>query len=348
MADSITEHRTFTTDHLQLENGAFLENVVIAYRAMGTLSSSRDNVVLITHGNTSGPQMLDPSCTSGEGIWSDIVGPGKAIDTDRFYVICPNMLGSSYGSTNASSINSSTNRPYGSEFPEITVADIVTTQKLLVDSLEVKELITVAGPSYGGFQAFQWAVSYPDFMRGIVAAVSSPVVPTVQAEDNFGKILAVLSKNPVWNNGNYYGAADKLISTMTNLRIDTLKKYGHEQQLAEISTDNSNIESIIKDEAVQWAKEFDANSLLILARALLNYNILNDADKIKAKVLYALSSTDKVFSPKLADMVMPALIAAGVDAEYLLIESELGHMASGDKDAEKWISTLRRFVEGLV
>src|ERR1700712_4937578 len=122
--------KAFTASDFRLRSGVVMPAVTIAYKTLGRLSPDRDNAVLITHGNTGGPQMIDPGGTTGEGSWSEIVGPGKAVDTDRFFVICPNMLGSSYGSTNAMSIDPATGKPYGPRFPDISVGDIVATQRL--------------------------------------------------------------------------------------------------------------------------------------------------------------------------------------------------------------------------
>ena len=130
-----------------------MPDVTIAYRTLGTLAPNRDNVVLVTHGNTSGPQMIDPDGSTGEGSWKDIVGPGKPVDTNRYFAICPNMLGSSYGSTNAASIDPATGKPYGPRFPDITVGDIVATQHALLGHLGIERLVAIVGPSYGGFQA---------------------------------------------------------------------------------------------------------------------------------------------------------------------------------------------------
>ena len=118
----------FSIRDFRLQSGVVMADVTIAYRTVGELAPNRGNVVLITHGNTSGPQMIDPLAPTGEGSWSEIVGPGKAVDTDRFFVVCPNMLGSSYGSTNAASIDPATGRRYGPHFPDITVGDIVVTR----------------------------------------------------------------------------------------------------------------------------------------------------------------------------------------------------------------------------
>src|SRR5215813_8700244 len=199
-----TQTGNFTTRDFPLTSGVVMAKVTIAYRTLGALSPARDNAVLVTHGNTSGPHMIDPGSSAGEGAWSEIVGPGKAVDTDRIFAICPNMLGSSYGSTNAASIDIRTGKRYGANFPAITVKDIVATQRLLLDSIGIDKFVAVVGPSYGGFQPFQWAVDYPDAMRGIAAVVTSPKLPPERSDANVARMMAALSQNPNWNGGDYY------------------------------------------------------------------------------------------------------------------------------------------------
>ena len=182
--DSSSAIRTFTTKNFGLQSGVVLPEVTIAYRTLGTLAADRDNVVLVTHGNTSGPQMIDPDGSAAEGSWQEIVGPGKAVDTNKYFAVCPNMLGSSYGSTNGASIDPATGKPYGSRFPDITVSDIVATQHALLKSLGIEKLVAIVGPSYGGFQAFQWAVNYPGMMRGIAAVVTAPAMPRERSTGN--------------------------------------------------------------------------------------------------------------------------------------------------------------------
>ena len=174
---SETHHGNFTFADFRLQNGEVLPEVTIAYATRGRLAADGRNAVLVTHGYTSGQRMIESGAGSSEGAWSTLVGPGAPIDTDRCFVVCSNMLGSSYGSTNAASRDPRTGRPYGSRFPHITVTDIVTAQHRLLEHLGVRHLRAVVGPSYGGFQAFQWAVTYPDAMDGIVPVVSSPRAP---------------------------------------------------------------------------------------------------------------------------------------------------------------------------
>jgi homoserine O-acetyltransferase/O-succinyltransferase len=322
-----------------------MPEVAIAYRTLGVLAPDRDNVVLITHGNTSGPQMIDPGGSTGEGSWNEIVGPGKAVDTDRYFVICPNMLGSSYGSTNAASIDRATGGRYGARFPDITVSDIVATQRALLDSLGIERLVAIVGPSYGGFQAFQWAVDYPGMMRGIAAIVTAPLVPRERSEGNVARLLATLSKDPNWNGGDYYDGVG-VLESMIQIRIATLKTYGIETRLRDTISDPEQIEAAIRDEAARWARAFDANSLIILAKALRGFDVTAQFSSIKSKILYVLSRTDRLFPPELAPGVMAGLRNAGVDAAYFLLDSDYGHSASG-RDAHKWAPRLRTFMDDL-
>jgi homoserine O-acetyltransferase len=336
---------TFSTSNYRLQSGIVLPEVTIAYATLGTLAPDRGNAVLITHGNTSGPQMIDPGGSTGEGSWNELVGPGKAVDTNHYFAICPNMLGSSYGSTNAGSIDPATGRPYGPRFPDINVSDIVGTQRLLLDHLGIDKLVAIVGPSYGGFQALQWAVNYPGAMKGIAAVVTSPLVPRERSEGNVARLLGTLSKDPNWNGGDYYDRGG-VLETMTQIRIATLKTYGIETRLRATMSDPAEIEAAIHDEAARWADSFDANSLIILAKALRGFDVTAQFDQIKSKVLFVLSRTDKLFPPEIAPGVMQGLKAAGVDADYFLLDSELGHSASG-LDAHKWAPRLKQFMESL-
>jgi homoserine O-acetyltransferase len=255
------------------------------------------------------------------------------------------MLGSSYGSTNAASIDPLTGRRYGPRFPDITVSDIIATQRHLLDSLGIDNIVAMVGPSYGGYQAFQWAVDYPDSVKGIAPIVTAPMVPRERSEGRAARFEAILSQHPNWNGGDYYDAGG-VLESLVEIRIATLKSYGIEARLRDTISDAAQIEAAIHDEATRWAKDFDANSMVILAKALRNFDVTTRFDKIRAKVLFVLSKTDELFPPDLAPGVMQGLRAAGVDADYFLLDSPYGHSASG-RDAHKWAPRLRQFMESL-
>lgn len=322
---------SYTFADFRLQSGEVLPEVTIAYCTRGTLAPDGRNAVLVTHGYTSGHRMIEAGTASSEGAWSTLVGPGAPIDTERDFVVCSNMLGSSYGSTNAASRDPRTGRPYGSRFPHITVADIVTAQRQLLQHLGVKHLRAVVGPSYGGFQAFQWAVTFPDDMDGVVPVVSSPRAPS---RDRVATLLARFERDPNWHGGDYYDTPG-MFQTMLALRIETLKRYG-------MQASDADIERI----ASVWAKEFDANSLLILGRAMESYDVTTELHRIRVPVLYVLSRTDELFPPSLAPEVIKSLHKAGVQASYFEIDSDKGHLASG-ADAAKWAPALREFMARL-
>jgi homoserine O-acetyltransferase/O-succinyltransferase len=340
------EDRFFTIRNLPLQNGRVMRDARIAFETYGRLAADGRNAVLLTHGYTSGHHFAgrNPANNNQPGSWEGLIGPGKPIDTDRLYCVASNMLGSSFGSTNGASIDPATGKEYGPDFPAITLRDIVAAQKALLDHLGVKHLVAVAGPSFGGYQAFQWAVAYPDMMSGVVAVVTAPRSQNVEAR--LQQLEARLATDPEWNGGRYYDKGGAK-TVLTELRIETLKGYGIEAQLAPRFPDPAARETEIGRVAAAWARNWDANSLVILRRATLGFDTTREFSKIRAKLLYVISRTDKLFPPSLRDEVMPALAAAGVDARYFEIDSELGHMAAGPEHA-KWGPVLREFLAPLM
>jgi homoserine O-acetyltransferase len=347
------ESKLFTVRDFKLESGVVLPELTLAYETYGTLAPDGRNAVLLTHGYTSSHHAAGRYGATGAakghkagdvGSWDKLVGPSKAIDTDKLFVVASNMLGSSYGSTNPASINPKTGKPYGPDFPRHTVGDIVRAQKAQLEQLGVKHLIAVAGPSYGGFQAFQWAVTFPDFMYGVVPVVTAP--KNSGAPDATQKLIERLAEDPNWNGGWYYDKGG-VAGVLTKMRVGTLKFYGIEAQLAAQYPDVAQREAAILKLAEPWVQNFDANSMVALRRALETYDTTPQFGKIKAKVLYVISRTDKLFPPSIAPGYMQALKAAGVDARYFEIDSELGHLASG-ADGDKWAPALKSFMAELM
>ncbi len=340
------EDRVFLLRDFRLQNGVVMAQAKIAYETYGRLARDGRNAVLVTHGYTSSHHAagLNPANGNQPGSWDGLIGPGKAIDTDKLFVVASNMLGSSYGSTNGASLDPRTGQPYGPDFPAITVRDIVAAQKALLDSLGVRHLVAVAGPSYGGYQAFQWAVAYPEMMDAIVAVVTAPQARN--AEQRLAELEARLATDPQWNGGRYYDQGGAK-TVLTELRFETLMGYGYDEQLAPRYPEKSDRERAIRQLAVDWARNWDVNSLVILRRATIGFDTVKDFAKIRAKVLYVLCRTDKLFPPTIAPGVMKELAAAGVDARYFEIDSNLGHSASGPEHA-KWSPVLREFLNPLI
>ena len=337
-------NRTFTAYGFTLESGRTLPEMTLAFETYGTLARDGRNAILITHGFTSSHHAAGKYTPTGApGWWDGLIGPGKSIDTNRYFVVSSNMLGSSYGSTAPASANPATGKRYGPDFPTITLGDMVRAQRLLLESLGVHHLVAVAGPSFGGFQAFQWAVQYPDFMHGVVAVVTAPKgaggdAAVKSLEDEF-------AKDPGWNGGWHYDTGG-IPATMTAMRVATLTRYGQNEILAVTIPDQAARDARIRTMAEGWARQFDPNSMVALRKASVRFDAARDASKIRAKVLYVLSRTDKLFPPSIAPGVMDMLAKAGVDARYVEIDTEFGHSASG-ADWQKWAPALEQFLANL-
>lgn len=337
------EVKVFMARDFRLESGVTLPELKLVYETYGRLAPDRSNVILLTHGFTSSQHAAGRDSNGDPGWWDGLVGPGKAIDTDKYFVVCSNMLGSSYGSTAPANINPRTNEPYGPDFPDYTVADIVRTQQAMLTSLGITHLVAVAGPSYGGYQSFQWAVTFPEMMDAVIPVVTAPRADNGAAFVE--QLRAQFAEAPGWNGGWYY-KANSMRPFMTELRITTLKRYGIEAQLESLHPDPAAREAAIRKLAERWAAEFDPNSMIALARARSHYDAEKDFARIRTRILYVLSRTDKLFPPQLAHAVIAKLESAGVDAGYFEIDSEKGHLASG-ADWQKWANVLAQFLEDL-
>ena len=211
------------------------------------------------------------------------------------------------------------------------------------DALGVRHLVAVAGPSFGGYQAFQWAVTFPDHMSGIVPVVTAP--KGSGGEQAVRNLIDQLSKEPNWNGGWYYDRGG-VQATLANMRFDTLSRYGFNEALAAGFPDPAARQAEMRRMAENWSREFDANSLVTLRRASVRFDAERDFPKIRAKVLYVLSRTDTLFPPSIASAVMDTLKTAGVDARYVEIDTDFGHSASG-REWAKWAPALRDFLASL-
>jgi homoserine O-acetyltransferase/O-succinyltransferase len=334
------ESKLFTAREFRLENGHSLPVLELAYETYGTLSPAKDNAVLVVHGYTSSHHAAGRNAKGkqGRGVadgsvgWFDaLIGPGKAVDTNHHYVISVNALGSAHGSSGPNTIDPRTNKPYGPTFPAISMRDMVASQKLLVDSLGLKSLVAVIGPSMGGFQSFQWAASYPGFMKGIAASVTAPRAP-----NRLGGLEALqkrLASDPNWNGGWYYENGG-IPGTLEQIRYETLLNYGQKEAEAKIA-------------ARSWAQIYDGHSLVTLRRAIDGFDITHQYDRLKqTKVLYVNSKTDKLFDIALCPAYVSDMRKVGVDVTYVELPSDKGHMAS-HADAAMWAPILAAFMKSL-
>jgi homoserine O-acetyltransferase len=347
----VTPH-TLVLHDFRLKSGVVMPEVVVAYETYGTLAADGRNAILVSHGNTStfhaagryAGGSAPPHVEAGSlGWWDAVIGPGKAFDTDRYYVVSSNMLGGAYGTTGPRSVDPRTGKPYGPGFPDITLEDMVAVQHALLASLGVKHLVAAAGPSYGGFLSFQWGISYPGEVDGLVVVVSSP--DGGGNPQSIANVERQLARDPNWNGGRYYDHGG-IVGALTDLRVATLKAYGLDAQLAKTMPDAAARAAEIRRRAEPWAREFDGNSLIVQRKAMEYRKHSRDFPRIRAKVLYILSTTDRLFPPSLAPRVMGELRAAGVDATYFELVSDKGH-SGGTADAAKFAGPLGEFLETL-
>lgn len=347
------ESKLFTASDFQLESGQSLPVLELAYETYGTLSSQRDNAILVVHGYTSSHHAAGRNAPGkqGRGVsegavgWFDgLIGPGKAVDTNRYFVVSVNALGSAHGSTGPNCKDPRTGRPYGPTFPEITMRDIAAAEKLLVDSLGLTGLVAVIGPSMGGFQSFQWAATYPGFMKAIVPSVTAPRSP-----DGLDRLTALqkrLASDPNWNGGWYYENGG-IARTLEEIRFETLMNYGQNEILAETMPDAKAREATIRANARAWSKIYDGHSMVVLRRAIGSFDITADYDRLKdVKVLYVQSPSDTLFDIALSPGYVSDMRRKGIDVTYVELPTNKGHMAS-HADAALWAPILGAFLKRL-
>ena len=324
---------------LTLAAGGRLEPLVIAYETWGSLSEAGDNGVLVCHGYTSSPHAAGDE----EGWWQGLIGSGRTIDTDRYFVVCSNMIGSSYGSSGPPNIDPSTGEPYGPGFPIFTVADMVEAQKMLLDELGVTGLKCVIGYSYGGYLTFDWGARYPDFMQSLVVVASG--IAGRGDEAMLTELKAEFDGCSGWNGGRYYGAdpTGSVAAKLKEMRVATLRSYHTDRYLTDQLGDAAAAEDRLQELARTWAEGFDANALIALRRAAMAFDGRPGIGAIKAPLLYVLAKTDLLFGPELAEPTLALLESAGVHAEYVEINSPYGHHAPA-VDWAKWAPDLAHFL----
>ena len=331
----------FEARNFKLELGGALAELNLAYETYGALNAAADNAILLCHGYTSNPHAAGDTA----GWWHNLIGPGKAVDTDRYYVVCANMIGSAFGSTGPGSIDPATGVPYGPGFPHITTGDMVEAQRLLLAHLGVGELAAVVGFSYGGYLTFQWGVSHPGRMRALV-----PVATWNRSRGGPETITAIedrFAQCPGWNGGDYYGREQDggVFDMLVDLRVETLRGYGLGRALADSLGSQAAADEELHKRGQQWAGQFDANALIALRRAAVRFNAWDNAANIKAPLLYVLVNTDSRFpAPELAEPTMAHLKASGVNASYFEIDSPYGHLAPTE-DWQKWAGALETFLD---
>jgi homoserine O-acetyltransferase len=353
---------------VQLDCGQQLHPVRVAYETYGTLSPQRDNVILVCHALSGdahaagfakappqestrdgfGAEDRDGTAGKGLGWWDGMIGPGKAFDTDLFFVVSTNLLGGCSGTTGPSSVNPATGRPYGADFPVITVADMVRTERLFLDALGIGRLAAVAGGSLGGMQAFEWAVLFPGQVDAVVAIASTHALhPQGMAWNSIAR--DAIMRDPAWQGGHYYGTGRKpdagmgvarMVGHVTYLSAPALHdKFGRRLQFADdirytITEPEFEVESYLRHQADSFVRRFDANTYLYTSRALTYFDLARQygggsleraLEGVAARTLLIAFSSDWLYPPSASREVAGALAALGKPAECHVIEAPYGH-----------------------
>jgi homoserine O-acetyltransferase len=353
---------------LPLDCGRELYPVRIAYETYGTLAAARDNVVLVCHalsgdahaaGHSAAPaaagtrdgfaaEERDLGSGRSLGWWDGMIGPGKAFDTDRFFVVSTNLLGGCRGTTGPSSPNPKTGRPYGSDFPVITVADMVRAQRAFLAELGIERLAAVAGGSLGGMQALTWAVLYGDRVGAIVPIASTHALrPQGIAWNAIARNS--LTADPDGQGGHYYGTGRpptrgmgvaRMVGHITYLSAQALgQKFGRRLRHAEdiryvLEEPEFEIESYLRHQAESFVKRFDANTYLYTSRALSYFDLARQYGAgellaalrgVRARTLLITFSSDWLYPPEDSEQLAAALHAAGKGVELHVIDAPYGH-----------------------
>lgn len=347
-------------DRMTLQNGGTFGPVTLAYETYGALSPARDNAILVFHA-LSGSQHaagFNPEVPGvGDrwteecriGWWDDFIGPGRAFDTDRFYVICANYLGGCYGSTGPASIDPATGRPYGGSFPMITISDIVDSQICLLDELGIRTLRAVTGASIGGMLSANLAVRHPDRVR-LVIPISSSLTPSIlQRVHNFEQIYAI-EEDPLYRGGDYYDgpaphkglALARMIAHKSYISLKTIADRAR-SEIVHRESDMQRydltlpVESYMLHQGQKFVHRFDANSYLRIVAAWQYFDLLKDAGAADYGELFARCrdqrylifsiDTDVCFYPEEQAEMVQVLKDCHIPCEHVTIRSDKGHDA---------------------
>lgn len=346
----VTPQQMHFAEPLPLKSGAQLADYTLVYETYGTLDADKSNTVLVCHAlnashHVAGTYEGQPR---SEGWWDNLVGPGKPLDTDRFFVVGVNNPGSCFGSTGPMSVNPATGRPYGADFPVVTVEDWVDAQARLLDRLGIDRLAAVIGGSLGGMQALSWTLQYPERVRHCLAIATAPNLSAQNIAFNEVARRAIVT-DPDFHGGHYYahGVVPKrglrvarMIGHITYLSDDSMEqKFGRALRDAELGYTTQDIEfqieSYLRYQGEKFSEYFDANTYLLITRALDYFDPAREHGgdlarafaKAQARFLVVSFTTDWRFSPARSREIVKALVDTRHDVTYAEIAAPHGHDA---------------------
>jgi homoserine O-acetyltransferase len=345
----IVESKTaFFDDPLFLKSGEVLKEYSLAYETYGVLNANGSNAVLICHALSGSHHAAGyySEADTKPGWWDTMIGPGKPIDTNRLFVVSSNNIGGCDGSTGPSSVSQSSGKPWGSLFPQVTVEDWVETQKRLAESLGISHWAAVIGGSLGGMQALEWSVRYPSWLSHCVVLAAAPGLTAQNIAFNEIARQAIFS-DPQWLQGDYAlsetapekgMALARMVGHLTYMSADKMSdKFGRELRQGSFEPDDDEpifqVESYLRYQGSQFAGRFDANTYVIMTRALDRFDLASHGQgdlsqalaQATAEFLVVSFSSDWRFAPSRSQEIANALLASGKRVTYADIESDAGH-----------------------
>ncbi len=343
-----TQYYTFE-DKIKLESGIEFSPVTVAYETYGKLNETGDNAILVIHALTGDAHAAGYHNENDKkpGWWDELIGPDKAFDTNKYFIVCTNIFGGCSGTTGPSSINPETGKPYGITFPVFTIEDTIKIQKKVLDYLGINSLYSVAGGSMGGMQAMQFAITFPDYVKSaILIATTSRLSPQAIAFNAVGRNSII--SDPAWNNGDYYDKEQKPDRGLSNARMighitylceeAMYNKFGRRLQDKDRYDFNFDIdfqvESYLQHQGQIFVDRFDANSYLYITKAVDYFDLENKYGSLqnafnntKAKFLVISFDSDWLFPSSQAKEIVNTLMTLDKDVSYCEIKSPCGHDA---------------------
>jgi homoserine O-acetyltransferase/O-succinyltransferase len=334
-------------DSISLDSGATLAPVEVVYETYGELNERKNNAILIEHAFSGDAHAAGISPETGKpGWWDNMIGPGKAFDTSKYFVICSNVLGGCRGTTGPASINPATGCPYAMTFPVITISDMVRLQTMLIDSLGIDRLLAVAGGSMGGMQALEWAVSYPERVVSAIPIATTTRHSAQQIAFNEVGRQAIMS-DPDWREGAYYGkkqpasglAVARMVGHITYMSDDSMReKFGRRLRGKEdfgygFDVD-FEVESYLRYRGSEFVNRFDANSYLYITKAIDYFDLANGNgsmvkafERTDARFLVISFTSDWLYPSYQSQEIVRALRSRNCDVAYVELQSNYGHDA---------------------
>ncbi len=360
-----SDQHVFDLGAYRCVSGETLENVRVGYETYGTLNPDKSNAILVCHYFSGNARAAGPEDDDHElpGWWDKLIGPGKSLDTDRYFIVCSNSLANLNAAdgysvtTGPASENPATGKAFGLDFPLVTVDDFVHVQKRLLDYLGIEHLVAVAGPSGGSVQAIQWSVEYPEMVPRVIAVISPGLYIHPFAAGMMELWTRPITADPAWNGGDYdaanpprEGLAQALaLVNLTSLSYDVVGGFGYEPADEDKHPADSLEHQFIADAMLDAiararAETLDANSFLYMVRAYKLYDVRPRLHKSRARYLFIPSETDMVFPPHLSTTAVEELEAAGLEADLFMLNVSGGHL-DGLVKIDQADQVIRAFLE---